>query len=161
MLTRRRGLPCRHVQRGVVAVEFALVFLLGVLPLLLLTLSGVMIFAAKQTLTLAAADGARAALRYGSDGSLPGRETAACAVAAQSMQWLLNVSNASQACPTSLIAVDSSSCSSDSSVQCVKVTTTFDYKANPLIPGTGWMLGGISNLSSTATVQLVLDNADD
>jgi Flp pilus assembly protein TadG len=50
-------------QQGVVAIEFALVFLFGVLPLLLLTFSGVMIFAAQQTLTLAAAEGARAALQ--------------------------------------------------------------------------------------------------
>ena len=55
----------RRWQRGVVAIEFALVFLFGVLPLLLITVSGVMIFAAQETLSLAAAEGARAALHYG------------------------------------------------------------------------------------------------
>jgi Flp pilus assembly protein TadG len=45
----------RARQRGVVAIEFALMFLFGLLPLLLLTFNGVLIFAAKQSLTLAAA----------------------------------------------------------------------------------------------------------
>lgn len=153
---RRGGGACRHAQRGVVAVEFALVFLFGVLPLLLLTLSGVLIFAAKQSLTLAAANGARAALRYGSDGSLAGREAAACAAAAQSMDWLLNFSGASQTCPTPLIAVTAIPCPSAASVQCVQVSATFDYDAHPFIPGTatvyGWVLG--KDLSSSALVQL-------
>ena len=156
MATRCGGGTRRQAQRGVVAVEFALVFLFGVLPLLLLTLSGVLIFAAKQSLALAAANGARAALRYGSDGSLAGREAAACTTAAQSMNWLLSFSGASQACPTPLIAVTAVPCPSAASVQCVQVTTTFDYDAHPFIPGTatvyGWVLG--KDLSSMALVQL-------
>lgn len=148
-------------QRGVVALEFALVFLFGMLPLLLLTLSGVLIFAAKQSLTLAAADGARAALRYGSTGALAEREAAACAAAAQSMQWLLNYTAATPNCTDAPIAVTGLSCPSAASVQCVQVTTSFDYDKKPFIPGTAtlyqWVLG--SNLSSTAIVQL--DNADD
>ena len=71
------------------AVEFALIFLLGVLPLLLLTVSGVLIFAAKQSLTLAASEGARAALRFGVHGSIAEREVSACLAAKESMQWLL------------------------------------------------------------------------
>lgn len=153
---RRGGGSRRQAQRGVVAIEFALVFLFGVLPLLLLTLSGVLIFAAKQSLTLAAADGARAALRYGTDGSIAGREAAACTAAAQSMGWLLTFSGASGDCPTSMIEVAALACPSAGAVQCVQVTTTFDYDAHPFIPGAtavyGWALGG--DLSSTATVQL-------
>lgn len=153
---RCRGGAQRQAQRGVVAIEFALVFLFGVLPLLLLTLSGVLIFAAKQSLTLAAADGARAALRYGADGSLAGREQAACAAAAQAMGWLLTFSGASTDCPTAMIEVAPLACPSAGNVQCVQVTTSFDYDKHPFIPGATtvyhWVLGG--DLSSTAMVQL-------
>lgn len=153
---RRGGGTRRRAQRGVVAIEFALVFLFGVLPLLLLTLSGVLIFAAKQSLTLAAADGARAALRYGTDGSMAGREQAACAAAAQAMGWLLTFSGTPADCPSSMIEVAPLACPSAGKVRCVQVTTTFDYDKHPFIPGATavyhWAMGG--DLSSTATVQL-------
>lgn len=152
---RHRGAQPR-AQRGVVAIEFALVFLFGVVPLLLLTLSGVLIFAAKQSLTLAAADGARAALRYGSDGSLAGREQAACSAAAQAMGWLLTFAGAPADCSTPMVVVAAMACPSAAGVQCVQVTTSFDYDKHPFIPGTvkvyGWVLG--NQLSSTAMVQL-------
>lgn len=147
----------RRKQRGVVAIEFALIFLFGVLPLLLLTFSGVLIFAAKQSLTLAAANGARAALRYGTTGSIAEREASACQVAQQSMQWLLTFSGATPNCTADPIAVSSQACPSGG-VTCVQVTTTFDYNSHPFIPGTttiyGWVLGGAGTLTSSATVQL-------
>ncbi|KRF02105.1 pilus assembly protein TadE [Frateuria sp. Soil773] len=142
-----------------VAIEFALVFLLGVLPLLMLTFSGVLIFAAKQSLTLAAANGARAALRYGSTGEIPERRTAACLAASQSMQWLLDFSGAAPDCAAPgnpPIAVTAASCPATVNVQCIKVETTYNYDAHPFIPGTtavyGWLLGNA--LTSSATVQL-------
>jgi hypothetical protein len=59
--------------------------MLGLLPLLLFTFSGVMIMAAQQTLATASAEGARASLRYGTaaNGAPPP------AAARTSMQWLL------------------------------------------------------------------------
>ncbi|KKD57170.1 hypothetical protein VM57_11835 [Stenotrophomonas maltophilia] len=75
--------------------------MLGLLPLLLFTFSGVMIMAAQQTLATASAEGARASLRYGSANE---RRTAACVAARSSMQWLLNsldrVSTAAMAAAT-------------------------------------------------------------
>ncbi|MHB1056954.1 MAG: TadE/TadG family type IV pilus assembly protein [Rhodanobacter sp.] len=141
------------------ALEFALVFLLGVLPLMLLTVSGVMIFAAKQSLTLAAAEGARAALRYGTTGSIAEREVSACQAAQRAMQWLLAFSGEAPDCnapadapPIAVAAVDCPS----GGAQCVRVVTTFDYDAHPFIPGTvavyGWVIG--KTISSSATVQL-------
>jgi len=65
-------------QRGVASIEFALMLMLGLLPLLLFTFSGVMIMAAQQTLATASAEGARASLRYGTAGE---RRTAACVAA--------------------------------------------------------------------------------
>lgn len=156
---RHRVVAGRQKQRGVVAIEFALVFLLGVLPLLMLTFSGVLIFAAKQSLTLAAANGARAALRYGTTGGIAERQTAACVAAEQSMQWLLNFSGATPDCAgapgNEPIDVSAMPCPAAAGVQCIQVITTYDYESHPFIPGTtilyGWLLG---KLSSSATVQL-------
>lgn len=141
------------------AVEFALVFLMGVLPLLLLTVSGVLVFAAKQSLTLAAAEGARAALHYGTSGSIAEREVSACQAAQRSMQWLLAFSGDAPDCSapgnTPPIAVKAIDCPAGGA-QCVQVVTSFDYDAHPFIPGTvtvyGWVLG--KTISSSATVQL-------
>ncbi|MGC1547202.1 MAG: TadE/TadG family type IV pilus assembly protein [Rhodanobacter sp.] len=150
-------------QRGVVAIEFALVFLFGMLPLLLLTLSGVLIFAAQQSLTLAAAEGARAALHYGTTAQ---RETNACEAAVESMAWLLSFSGETANCaapsapgggtyyPVTVSAA--ATCPDASTVQCMTVQTSFDYNNHPFIPGTttvySWLMSG--NMTSSATVQL-------
>ena len=157
---RLRARPSR--QRGSAAIEFAMVFLLGVLPLLLITMTGVMIFSAQQALSLASAEGARAALQYGSTAQ---RQTNACNAAQRSMAWLLTFSGESAACtaPTAPggaytpVAVSSAApCPTNANAQCITVVTSFDYNNHPFIPGTkalyGWVLG--SNLSSTAVVQL-------
>lgn len=147
---RRTGGPRR--QRGLAAVEFALVFLFGILPLLLLSMTGVMVMAAKQTLSLAAAEGARAALRYQDDAAA--RETTARAVAAARMQWLLDFSGAT---PEQAIDVRSAPCPSDASLQCIDVVAHYDYDAHPFLPGTvsayHWTLGA-QGLSSAAVVQI-------
>jgi Flp pilus assembly protein TadG len=165
-LTRQRpALQCLHYQRGVVAIEFALVFLFGVLPLLLLTFSGVMIFAAQQSLTLAAAEGARAALHYGTTAQ---RATNACNAAQASMQWLLAFSGdptncASPAAPggssyTAIAVSAAAPCPSTPAMDCMTVVASYNYNAHPFIPGTttvyGWVLGSV--MSSSATVQLDL-----
>ncbi|GGA01933.1 hypothetical protein GCM10011408_24150 [Dyella caseinilytica] len=146
------------------AIEFALVFLFGVLPLLLLTLSGVMIFAAQETLSLAAAEGARAALHYGTTAQ---RETNACNAAEESMTWLLNFSGQTPNCaspsgPSSTytaIAVSApAACPSTPAMSCMTVIASYNYNAYPFLPGTktlyGWVMGAV--MSSSATVQLDL-----
>jgi Flp pilus assembly protein TadG len=150
---RGQAMALRSRQRGVVAIEYALVFIFGLLPLLLLTISGVLIFAAKQSLTLAADNGARAALQYGVNNAA--RQAAACAVAEQSMQWLLNFSGDTPDCTDGPIVVSTIACPSNTSLSCVQVVTTFNYQAHPFIPGTqiayNWLLNSIS---SSAIVQL-------
>ncbi|WP_130617056.1 TadE/TadG family type IV pilus assembly protein [Dyella amyloliquefaciens] len=154
----------RERQRGMVSLEFALVFMLGVLPLLMLTVSGVLIFAAKQSLTLAASEGARAALHYGTTAQ---RKTYACQSAQAAMQWLLTFSSETTSCATPSapgttympVAVSSpSTCPSNSAMQCITVVASFDYNKHPFLPGTsavyGWLLA--ANLSSSATVQIDL-----
>jgi Flp pilus assembly protein TadG len=161
----RRATRCLRHQRGVVAIEFALVFLFGVLPLLLLTFSGVMIFAAQQSLTLAAAEGARAALHYGTTAQ---RATNACNAAQASMQWLLTFSGDATNCGSpsapggasyTAIAVSApAACPSTPAMNCMTVVASYNYNAHPFMPGTvavyGWVLGSV--MSSSATVQLDL-----
>jgi Flp pilus assembly protein TadG len=156
--------PGSRRQRGVVAIEFALVFLFGFLPLLLLTVSGVMIFAAQETLSLAAAEGARAALHYGTTAQ---RQTNACNAAQESMQWLLTFSGQSPNCAsppapsgsyTSIAVSSPATCPSTPAMECITVVASYNYNASPFLPGTkalyGWVMG--SNMSSSATVQLDL-----
>lgn len=157
-----RCAPAR--QRGVAAIEFAFVFLLGVLPLLLITLSGVLIFAAQQSLALASAEGARAALRYG---TVAQRQSNACIAAQRSMSWLLSFSGENPNCATPVspgasyapVAVSAAApCPSNAAMQCITVVASFDYNTHPFVPGAtalyGWLMK--TNLSSSATVQLDL-----
>ena len=163
----KRRAPCVRStrQRGVATIEFALVFMLGVVPLLLLTLTGVMLFAAQQSLTLAAAEGARAALQYGT--TIAQRQTNACVAAQRSMSWLLTFANETPQCGTppppgsgyQPVAVSAAAtCPSNASAQCITVVTSFDYNNHPFLPGLSaayaWLLSG--TLSSSATVQLDL-----
>jgi len=152
--------PARRM-RGVVSLEFALLLLMGVLPLLLITFSGVLIFAAQQSLSLAAAEGARASLRYGTTAQ---RRAAACAAATESMRWLLNYARQSPDCGAAaaapILVSQPFACSGSPDRQCLRVTVSFDYDRHPFIPGTGalygWTVG--KPLSSAATAQLDLGN---
>lgn len=145
-LTARR-MRSKRGQQGSTAVEFAMIF-----PLFFIVLYGIitfsMIFVAQQSLTLAAAEGARAALRYVSS------DNATDALAAR-------VSNV---CPTasSMLAtmVASAKCKASSApcnsgMQCVNVVLSYSYTNNPLVPSLP-LLGHVlpNTLSSTATIQL-------
>lgn len=139
----------RHHQRGIVALEFALMFTFGLLPLLLLTFAGVLTFSAQQALTLAAADGARAALRYPAvtSSALKAREDTAKAVASNRMDWLL----AATGHPDDAITAASDKCPRQPEITCITVTTrTLCQDSSTAF--CWWML--IDNLDSHATVQL-------
>lgn len=144
----------RHRQRGVVTIEFALMLMLGLIPLLLLTFSGTMIFAAKQSLSLAAAEGARATLHYG---TLQQRHNMAEAAAKRSMEWLINFAGTNASVSVSAPAV----CESGSATWCYTVTTSYDYTAEPFLPGTKTLYGWVMNgpITDTATAQLDAESA--
>ena len=144
-------------QAGVVTLEYAFLLMIAILPLLIITFSGTLIFAAKQSLTLAAAEGSRAALRYG---SVSERQQQACQAATRSMQWLLNFSGQGASCSNGsngLVQVSAVyPCESGAAVSCMRVTTRYPYDNHPFIPGTGslygWTIG--EPLQSQAVVQL-------
>lgn len=136
----------RKRQRGVVTIEFALMLMLGLIPFLFLTFTGVMIFAAKQSLALAAAEGARATLRYGTNAE---RKGFASAAAQNAMLWLVNYNSGGVTVSVS----DPQPCGSTS---CYRVTTQYDYMSKPFLPMTTMVYKLALNgpLTDTAIVQL-------
>ena len=152
---RRPRIPVRglRAQRGATAVEFALVFPLffGILYAII-TFS--LILVAQQNLTLAAEEGARAALNWQSNTSLQtaltNRGNAACAAA---KLVAANLVKSMQCTPSS------STCGPGGAMQCVSVLLTYNYQANPIVPNLP-LLGIVvpKSLASTATVQLNPEN---
>ena len=158
----KRTLAWRHPrQRGAATIEYVFLVAFGLVPLLLLTFTGVMIFAAKQSLTLAAEEGARAAMRQpaivGGQNAMAVRQANACAVASVNMKWLLNFSSpAVTRCNTRLL--EGGDCGL-AGARCISVETTYNYDMAPFFPGTGalyrWTLG--EPIRSTAVAQLDTD----
>lgn len=108
--------------RGVAAIEFALIFHILFLMLYgLLTYS--LIFAIQHTLSLAAAEGGRAAVRFISNNDLNNlqlRKNAACIAAGNALSVVVE----SKICPAS----------NSASVKCIEVNVGYDYKNHPFIP---------------------------
>ncbi|WP_407853318.1 TadE/TadG family type IV pilus assembly protein [Burkholderia gladioli] len=142
---RRRGV------RGSMSVEFALM-----LPVFFFVLYAVvtygLIFAAQQNLTLAATEGARAALNYQVSSSpqaaLTARAAAACTAATNLTGWLVGATCSS---------TPAGNCTYDATMYCIKVTVTYPYASSPLIaplPLVGIVLPVPTALTGTATVQI-------
>lgn len=147
---RRSGRRAR-TQRGATAIEFALVF-----PLFFMILYGIvtfsLIFVAQQNLTLAASEGARAALNWQANTSMPSalanRASAACAAAKLVSAQLV-----------SSMQCTSSSAACGTGMQCVSVQLTYNYSAHPLVPTLPLLSFAVpTQLSSSATVQLNPEN---
>jgi Flp pilus assembly protein TadG len=151
----QRRAPLR--QAGAVTIEFALLVMFGLVPMLLLTYAGVMIMAAQQTLSLSASEGARATLLYGTDAE---RRGAACQAASRSMRWLLNFSGSPVDCASAgappVVVSQRMACTGNPGAQCIEVTTSFDHNAHPFIPGIGRLYGWVLDrpLSSSAVAQI-------
>ena len=129
-------------QQGAAAIEFAIIFPIFFLIFYAIITYG-LIFAAQQTVTLAAAEGARAAVRYQAgkdqDAKTAARIGAACDMSNKVLVWL-NKAGAGTAgvCATGItkteVTTDPALCSALSGVTCVKVLVTYDYERAPLIP---------------------------
>ena len=149
-----------RLQKGAAAIEFAILFPIFFLIFYAVVTYG-LIFAAQQTLTLAAAEGARAAVRYpaasggGSStnkaAQLQARLTAACASANVATVWLQRmgaglgsaacgntVSNAAGLYATSGLcgpgAASFTASSDPTKVNCVTMQVNYNYATAPLIP---------------------------
>lgn len=129
----------RCQQHGAAAVEFALIF-----PVLFLLMYGLLtyalVFATQHSLSLAAAEGARAAVRFQSAADEPQiRLDAACAVAQKSVAWLAKFSGYTAQCAASgILYVDVKTSPQDCPVRidlsCISVTVSYNYNSAPLIP---------------------------
>jgi hypothetical protein len=145
--------------RGAATIEFAFMLIFGLVPLLMLTYTGVMIMAAQQTLSLASAEGARASLRYATPVE---RRVAACQAAKRSMQWLLTYAGQNPDCSAAgappIVVSAPMPCTGLASAQCIQVSVSYDYGAKPFLPGTGRAYGWVMNtpIRSTAVAQLDL-----
>ncbi|WP_345813768.1 TadE family protein [Paraburkholderia sp. PREW-6R] len=151
------GRPARPVrarrQTGSTAIEFALIFpLFFVIVYSIVTFSLLMV--AQQNLTLAAEEGARAALNWQSNSSLQSaltnRAAAACVAAKAAASSLV----ASASCtPTS------SACGPGNDMRCVNVVMSYDYRSNPILPAIPFLNFTLpATLTSSATVQLNPEN---
>lgn len=150
-------------QRGVASIEFALMLMFGLLPLLMFTFSGVMIMAAQQTLATASAEGARASLRYGNASE---RRTAACVAARNSMQWLLKFSAQTVDCSNggsnAVVVSPQAPCAGLATAQCMTVTVSYDYASHPFLPGTATLYKWVMQapIRSVAVAQLDLGSGN-
>jgi len=133
----------RHVRRekGTAAIEFALVFVLFFMVMYGLVAFG-LVFAVKHTITQAANEGARAAVK--DVGGLDARIAQAKVSATKAVAWL----GARAPVPQ----VTSSACAP---FVCLEVVLVYNYAANPIVPslpGLGVTLP--ATLTGRAIVQL-------
>ncbi len=138
----------RGDESGSVLVEFSLVFALFVLVLYGLICFG-MILAAKNSITHAAAEGARSAVGAVDDPAtvdVDERVARAKAKVHESLTWF--GSKYEEGDTTATVA----RCGA---ADCITVTVTYPYSARPIVPpAPGLGLVTPSNLSSTAVVEL-------
>lgn len=140
--------PQRRDCGGAVAVEFALVFMLFFLLFYAIVAYG-LAFTLKQSVTMAAEEGARAAVQDAPN--LATRINRAETMARGVLSWLpgggITVSALEVPCPAG---------SATNETKCLKVEVNYDNAGHPIVPGLP--LFGIAipaNLGATATVQFV------
>ncbi|MFX1761833.1 pilus assembly protein [Paraburkholderia sp. A1RI-2L] len=147
----------KRAQRGVAAIEFAVTFPLFFAILYAIVMYS-MIFLVQQSLTAAAAEGARAALIYqngaNSASALASRAQAACTRALAVMNWLTHAPQCTQSVNTA-----PAGCTENTAMDCVQITLTYAWGANPLVPPLPLMgLLAPSSLVGQATVQIDPEN---
>ena len=144
--------PALSKQRGMAAIEFALVFPMFFVVLYAIIAYG-LIIAANQTLSLAAQEGGRAALRFEGETSLAQaytlRTSAACSTAQSLVAWLptggLTASCSNAACTGT----------GATGMQCVTVQMSYNYRGFPLVPNLPMMgFATPSTLGAQVVVQL-------
>ena len=114
----------RDQEDGSAMLEFALVVVPFFLLLYGIVTFGV-IFAAQQTITHAAAEGARSAV-----GAVPGSELAVShSVTTGAMGWLDGRID-----PTNDVASAVGPCPNDPALRCVTVTVDYPYSRRPIVP---------------------------
>jgi Flp pilus assembly protein TadG len=148
----------RRNERGAEMVEFAFVVVL-LIALLYGIISYGLILAAQNTITQAAADGARAGIVASSSGTIgPPCTTSACTVsesqAGSDLGWLGKGSCGTSATTITCVSTEVP-CPSNPNNECLTVEVNYAYSANPLfpeLPGMGVIMP--STISSSDTLQM-------
>lgn len=143
----------RLSQKGSGAVEFALLF-----PLFFMVLYAIvsysLIYVEKQVLTMAAEEGARTALNYQQATTISAAMTARTAAACTAASGMTTTLVAAATCTAS-----SAACTYNTAMQCVNVTMSYNYAANPILPPMPLMGFALpTTLASSAMVQLNPEN---
>ncbi|MEG0936793.1 MAG: TadE/TadG family type IV pilus assembly protein [Comamonas sp.] len=148
-------------QKGAAAIEFAIIFPIFFLIFYAVVTYG-LIFAAQQTITLAASEGARAAVRYQNGKDATERQALriaeACNMSNQVLNWLRKAgsgqSTGAGVCSTGItttqVTADKALCPTLNGVTCIKVLVTYDYDKAPLVPK---LLGPLMGLPTPKTLQ--------
>ncbi len=144
---RRSKFSCRGSWRfncsGAVAVEFALVFLLFFSLFYAIVAYG-LVFTIKQSLTMAAEEGARAAVQDAPN--VATRLARADTTARARLSWLPAAGVSVTPTPTACVA--------NPAAQCVTVVVNYDYAGHPIVPALPLLGVAIpATLGATATVQ--------
>lgn len=132
----------KKTEKGVAAIEFAIIFpVLFFILYALVTYS--LIFVIQHSLTLAAAEGGRAAAQFVSaedSNNLPPRKKAACVAALHALSWLTANEN-NQECNGNLggglsVQVSDAVCPPPKiqSIHCLEINVAYAYGEQPLIP---------------------------
>ena len=148
----RGGKGSPRNEDGSVLVEFSFVFVLFVLVIYALICFG-MILATKNSLTHAAAEGARAAIAVVDDPNTTAdeRETKALEKVASNLSWMGSKFQPGDASA----AVDPCDAAVPTGPQCITVTITHPYESRPIVPpAPGLGLVTPDKLTSTAVVEL-------
>jgi Flp pilus assembly protein TadG len=135
-------------QRGTALIEFAIVAVLF-LGLIYGAISYGVVFWVKATVTHAAEEGARAAVRGTSAGDSVSKATS------KAQDVVTKSLPAGYAANTTYSVPTPAACASDASVSCITVTVTYPYSAHPILPALTPIFPILpGNLSSTSVVQL-------
>jgi Flp pilus assembly protein TadG len=146
----RRRRQAEGDERGAELIEFAVVVVLLITILYGIITYG-LILAAQSTITSAAADAARSGLVATTTAAAV---TAAEGQAGTDVGWL-NKGTCGTASTTITCVATPEQCPSNTAIECLKVTVTYNYSSSPLfpeLPGLGLITP--STISSTNVVQM-------
>lgn len=145
----------RSTLRGATALEFALVF-----PILFLMMYGMLsyalIFAAQHSLSDAAAEAGRVAVRFSGspqDKNPIERGKKGCDIAMPRVAWVAKIGGGAVNCDVDLY--DESCPLVVDKTQCISVSVRYNYQANPLIPRIP-LLPTPNEINGTAITQIAL-----
>lgn len=144
-------------ERGAAVVETALCICFIVIPLVFATISYAYMFSFRQSLSQAAAEGARAAAIAPVGVTQANAQTVATAAVNSALSGIADGVQCNDGKLTCTFVWKTSGCGTDGAgvaLKCLAVTLTYPYRSNPLIPAPGLGFVLPDNIGYTATAQV-------